>query len=86
MRKINVWTSSNEMWATLKTGKELLIETDNVLKELVEDVVESLKSLEYDELVDWLETSSTKELIMFSKYFKSDDRLRRITEIEINKR
>jgi hypothetical protein len=42
--------------------------------------------MSYDELMDWLDGSTTEELVMFMDYFIDDHRLFEVTKIEISRR
>jgi len=83
--KINIWKDSNDMWATLRDGDELLYEVNEVMQQLIDSVLNDLKNDSFDELMDWLEESTTEELNIFIKYFK-DDRLKRCTNIVLSNR
>ena len=83
--KINIWKDSNDMWATLRDGDELLYEVNEVIQQLIDSVLNDLKNDSFDELMDWLEESTTEELNIFIKYFK-DDRLKRCTNIVLSNR
>jgi hypothetical protein len=84
--KINIWNIENDFFATLKTGKDLFKDIDTITLQLVESVLEELKSMSYDELMDWLDGSTTEELVMFMDYFIDDHRLFEVTKIEISRR
>lgn len=86
MGKINIWSGQDGFFATLKDGKELSNEIDTITLELIESVLEELKSASYDELCDWLDTCTLNELIMFLDYFIDDDRLYGVTKVEIMRR
>lgn len=86
MSKINIWSGQDGFFATLKDGKELTKEIDSVTLQLLQSVLDSLKSMSYDELMDWLDTCTTNELIMFLEYFMDDHRLYEVTKIEIMRR
>ena len=86
MSKINIWSGQDGFFATLKDSKELTKEIDSVTLELVKSVLDSLKSMSYDELVDWLDTCTLNELIMFVDYFIDDHRLFEVTKLEIIRR
>ena len=86
MSKINIWSGQDGFFATLKDGKELTKEIDTITLQLVESVVSELKMASYDELVDWLDTYTLNELIMFVDYFIDDHRLFEVTKIEIMRR
>mgnify|MGYP003650518907 CR=1 FL=1 len=85
-KSINIWSSQDGFFATLKDGKELSKEIDTITLQLVESVLEELKSASYDELMDWLDTCTLNELIMFVDYFIDDHRLFEVTKIEISRR
>jgi hypothetical protein len=86
MSKINIWSGQDGFFATLKDGKELTKEIDTITLQLVESVLEELKSASYDELMDWLDTCTLNELIMFLDYFMDDERLYGVTRVEIMRR
>ena len=86
MGKINIWSSQDGFFATLKDGKELSNEIDTITLELVKSVLGELKSASYDELMDWLDTCTLNELIMFLDYFIDDERLYGVTKVEIMRR
>jgi hypothetical protein len=86
MSKINIWSGEDGFFATLKDGKELTKEIDTITLQLVESVVSELKMASYDELMDWLDTCTLNELIMFVDYFIDDHRLFEVTKIEIMRR
>ena len=86
MSKINIWSGQDGFFATLKDGKELSNEIDTITLQLVESVLEELKSASYDELMDWLDTCTLNELIMFLDYFIDDERLYGVTKVEIMRR
>ena len=86
MSKINIWSGQDGFFATLKDGKELTKEIDSVTLQLVQSVLDSLKSMSYDELMDWLDTCTLNELIMFLDYFIDDERLYGVTKVEIMRR
>ena len=83
--KINIWKDSNDMWATLRGGDELLYEVNEVMQQLIDSVLNDLKNDSFDELMDWLEESTTEEVNIFIKYCK-DDRLKRCTNIVLSNR
>ncbi len=86
MGKINIWSGQDGFFATLKDGKELSNEIDTITLQLVESVLSELKSASYDELMDWLDTCTLNELIMFLDYFIDDERLYGVTKVEIMRR
>ena len=86
MSKINIWSGQDGIFATLKSANELSQEIDTITLQLVESVLEGLKSASYDELCDWLDTCTLNELIMFLDYFIDDHRLYEVTKIEIMRR
>ena len=86
MSKINIWSGQDGFFATLKDGKELSQEIDTITLQLVESVLSELKSASYDELMDWLDTCTLNELIMFLDYFIDDERLYGVTKVEIMRR
>ena len=86
MGKINIWSGQDGFFATLKDGKELSNEIDTITLQLVESVLEELKMASYDELMDWLDTCTLNELIMFLDYFIDDERLYGVTKVEIMRR
>ena len=83
--KINVWKEEGDLWTTLKNGDELLYEANEVMQQLIDSVLKDLQNDSFDELMDWLDDSTTEELNIFIKYFK-DDRLKRCTEIVLSNR
>ena len=83
--KINVWKEEGDLWTTLKNGDELLYEANEVMQQLIDSVLKDLQNDSFDELMDWLDGSTTEELNIFIKYFK-DDRLKRCTEIVLSNR
>ena len=83
--RINLWKESDDQWAILKNGDELLYEANEVMQQLIDSVLKDLQNDSFDELMNWLEGSTTEELNTFIKYFK-DDRLKRCTEIVLSKR
>tara|TARA_B100000809_G_C15036436_1_gene493934 strand:+ start:128 stop:430 length:303 start_codon:yes stop_codon:yes gene_type:complete len=84
--KINTWAEIDGLFAILKDCKQLLNEFDNVTQVLVNDVVESLKGLDYDELYDWVDTCSLEELYIAEEYFRKDYRLSEVVRIELKRR
>ena len=86
MSKINIWSGQDGIFATLKSANELSQEIDTITLQLVESVLNELKSASYDELCDWLDTCTLNELIMFLDYFIDDHRLYEVTKIEIMRR
>ena len=86
MGNINIWSGQDGFFATLKDGKELSNEIDTITLQLVESVLEELKMASYDELMDWLDTCTLNELIMFLDYFIDDERLYGVTKVEIMRR
>ncbi len=86
MSKINIWSGQDGIFATLKSANELIEEFDTITLQLVESVLSGLKSASYDELMDWLDTCTLNELIMFLDYFIDDHRLYEVTKIEIMRR
>jgi hypothetical protein len=83
---INIWESQTELYGIVKTPESLLNHVDDVLLQLTNFAVESLKTDSFDELMDYLEESTTKELHSLSHYIDNDDRLVRCTEIVLNKK
>jgi hypothetical protein len=83
---INIWESQTEFFGIVKTPKALLKHVDNVLLQLTDYAVDSLKNDSFDELMDYLEESTTEELHSLSHYIDNDDRLVRCTEIVLNKK
>tara|TARA_R110002153_G_scaffold188192_1_gene341160 strand:+ start:727 stop:993 length:267 start_codon:yes stop_codon:yes gene_type:complete len=83
--RINLWKESDDQWAILKNGDELLYEANEVVQQLIDSVLNDLQNDSFDELINWLEGSTTEELNIFIKHFK-DDRLKRCTEIVLSKR
>jgi hypothetical protein len=83
--RINLWKESDDQWAVLKNGDELLYEANEVMQQLIDSVLNDLQNDSFDELMNWLEGSTTEELNIFIKYFK-DDRLKRCTEIVLSNR
>ena len=83
---INIWESQTELYGIVKTPKALLKHVDNVLLQLTDYAVDSLKTDSFDELMDYLEESTTEELHSLSNYIDNDDRLVRCTEIVLNKK
>ncbi len=86
MSNINIWSGQDGFFATLKDVDELYSNIDIVTLQLIDTVLGELKSASYDELVDWLDTCTTDELIMFLDYFMDDHRLCEVTRIEIMRR
>ena len=84
--KINIWESQTELYGVVKTPKALLNHIDNVLLQLTDDAIEDLKTDSFDELMDYLEESTTEELNTLVHYVYNDDRLIRCTEIALNKK
>jgi hypothetical protein len=83
--KINIWSSQTRDYGIVKTPKEFLSHVDNVLLHLIDDVIGDLMSDPFDELMDFLEESTTDELKNLIHYVGNDDRLTRCTEIVLNK-
>ena len=83
---INLWKEIRGEWAILRNGDELLLKTNQVMQQLIDNVLEDFKNDSFDELMDWLDESTTKELEMYRKDFKYDDRLSRCLEIVLSKR
>ncbi len=83
--RINLWKKEGDLWSTLKNGDELLYEANEVMQQLIDSVLKDLQNDSFDELMDWLEESTTEELNIFIKYFK-DDRLKRCIEIVLSNR
>ena len=83
---INIWESQTELYGIVKTPKALLKHVDSVLLQLTDYAVDSLKNDSFDELMDYLEESTTEELYSLSNYIDNDDRLVRCTEIVLNKK
>lgn len=86
--KINVWGKIDEsgLFAMLKTSEELIKEIDSITSKLVNGVLRELKSLDYDELMDWCDTCSVDEFKTFEAIFASDYRLSEVIRIENKKR
>ena len=83
---INLWKDIRGEWAILRNGDELLLKTNQVMQQLIDNVLEDFKNDSFDELMDWLDESTTKELEMYRKDFKYDDRLSTCLEIVLSKR
>lgn len=84
--KINTWGETDGIFALLKNSKELLEEFNKVTYNLINVVTGSLKRLDYDELMDWVDTCSLEELEIAEDFFNKDHRLSEVIRIELKKR
>ena len=80
-----MWAYQTEHYGILKTSKKLLIHVDNVLLKLIDYTIEDLKTDSFDELMDYLEGSTTDELIQLLHNVGNNDRLIRCIEIVLSK-
>ena len=84
--KINIWKSHDDVYGYLKSSKALLNHVDNVLLQLIYSVIDDIKTDSFDELMDYLEESTTEDLLLLYNYIDDDDRLLRCVEIFLNKK
>tara|TARA_R110002073_G_scaffold148366_4_gene301525 strand:+ start:28237 stop:28494 length:258 start_codon:yes stop_codon:yes gene_type:complete len=83
---INIWESQDKYYGVLKTSKELLKHVDNILLQLIDSSIDDLKADSFEELMNYLEESTTEELNTLVNYTYNDDRLIRCIEIVLNKK
>ena len=84
--KINIWESHDELYGYLKSSKSFLNHVDDVLLQLINSVIDDMKTDSFDELMDYLEESTTEDLLLLYNYIDNDDRLLRCVEIFLNKK
>ena len=84
--KINIWESHDELYGYLKSSKSFLNHVDDVLLKLIDSVIDDMKTDSFDELMDYLEESTTEDLLLLYNYIDNDDRLLRCVEIFLNKK
>tara|TARA_R110000737_G_scaffold139138_1_gene170026 strand:- start:69 stop:326 length:258 start_codon:yes stop_codon:yes gene_type:complete len=84
--KINIWESHDELYGYLKSSKSFLNHVDDVLLKLIDSVIDDMKTDSFDELMDYLEESTTEDLLLLYNHIDNDDRLLRCVEIFLNKK
>ena len=84
--KINIWESHDDLYGYLKSAKSFLNHVDDILLQLIDSVIDDMKTDSFDELMDYLEESTTEDLLLLYNYIDDDDRLLRCVEIFLNKK